>query len=461
MQDTELPDFLRKTHSLFKDQTLPLHLKSKAIQEILSYLSNNIILNPIPFFLEGGLLIDIFNLKGYERDYELLELLSILIKAASKSAMKSLLEIGALEFLFSYIPHRKSRVLAEVAFLLGKFAGLSINAREAILKSCNFLLILQLLCKENDPNILLNVSYFIYRCSFDLSSSSQIQNFTSCLKYVRFLMISQNGVILANIYETISNLIEFDIGVFSREAFGFEKDFLISFDKWSDYNYNTMLTNEENLFVSFIKPFIGFVKSYDEVFITIAIKRFIIEKICMILLDDGSKLQKFAITLFEEIYKKINSEEILGYLINIKGLMKWIEENLLQDRREKFNLCLLIITSSLIKNPIKFGHKLNNETRCLKILAGCYESLAFKEKRMKVLGLFNIYLRALLSNKNDNDKNYGENQRELMKELGKIKGDLRDDEDEVEELMDLQKKVAEMMKLKEIYLEKGFALMKI
>ena len=445
--------YIQSTHLLLKDPQLPMPLRSKTIQELMTYLSTVMILNPISYFIENGFLSDLYKLKGYEKDYEILEILCILITSANKPALKSLLDINTLEFLCSYIPHRKTIVLSKVASLFGKLAGVSNKVRDYIIDSGNFNLIISLLFKENDSKIILSVSYLIYKCSFNISKSEHLENFQGIFQYIRLLMLTQNGIILINVYETINNVFFQKSLDFITGVKGFQKEFLDSFEGFQGNNTEYMK--------SFINLLIEFIRNYDEKFIKLAIDSCVIEKIAVIMMEQGNGLQKYAISLFFEIYEKDYSEEVLGYLVKIQGMLKFIETALEEDRKERFNLSILIIQSSITINPLKFGIFLNKNSCCLKNLADCYENLVFQEKRIKVLWIFAIFLKELTScNKEEIFKN--ENIRLLIKELGNIFGrsgvEKMEDDDEYELTLEIKKMIDVFINRS---LEKGILSLKI
>jgi len=466
MQVSEFSIFLLKIHTNIKDPSLPLPSKCLQVSEILSFLLNNLVLNPIPSFTETGLLPDLFKLKGYDRDYELIDLIFHLIASASRSGMKSLLEIDILNFIFSFIPHRKSKVMGKVAFILGKLAGVSLKVREEILQSGNVGLLINLLAKENNPKIVLNLSYLIYKCSYDLCSGF-LNLFVPCFEFVRLLMISQEGgVVLGNCYETIHNIAQCrENEKFIRRFPGIENDLLISFGKWSggSLHITNILPNEENLVVCFLKLMVDFVRIYDDEFIKLGISRYVFDRLVILLIDDGSSVQKYMITLFQEIYSKDLSIDECFFFIQMKGMLKWMEKALQNDRKDKFSLCLDILHQSIFLCGVKLGLKISSQSKVFRILAECYELLVSKERRLQILGILHIYVNSLLKigNKKENNQIFNEPNRELMLDLNRICKIFRDEVEETESLLELKTLVREYLKMLGFLLDSEFKNLKI
>ena len=129
-QDSNLSLFLFQVHSNL--QSLSPDSKPHIVSQILDFLSNNLIINPTVDFIDSNILPELFVLKGCENDHELIDLIYLLVNSASKSSLKLLIEKNAIPFVCSFIPHRKNKIMAKIAFILGTFAGISLNVREEI-----------------------------------------------------------------------------------------------------------------------------------------------------------------------------------------------------------------------------------------------------------------------------------------------------------------------------------------
>lgn len=446
MNNKEFSDFLHKSQNTFRDKSITLSIKIKKFEEILQILSNRFIPEPTFYFIETKLLTDIFELKKYEKTEKYpLKVVFLLISSGSKASMAKLLDDGILNMLFSYIPHRKPKILAEVAYILAKFAVVSSQVRETIIKSGYFSLLIDLLHKENEPNIIQPLSYFIYKSSFDLSLSL-IPAFTSCITYLKSLLACSNikAVILGNVYESLYNLGSIYEGGLIN---GLDMPFLRSFEEIKGFS-----NGEQGLLMSFVKTLGVFIKVYNEEFIIILVQMRFIDRLISLLIQDNTPLQRYLLEIFRNIFQKNNKEEILEIFIKAKGLIKWIENTLQKDRKERFDFCFFMVCTWVFKNPVKFGKEINKESDCFNTLLYVYETASSKEKRIEILGLFLLYLKGFTA---------GEDHRDILKGLSRICLIDREDEEESQALLRLKKKVKEISKTGEVVLEKDMRNLKI
>jgi len=181
------------------------------------------------------------------------------------------------------------------------------------------------------------------------------------------------------------------------------------------------------------------------------------------LIDDGSSVQKYMITLFQEIYSKDLSIDECFFFIQMKGMLKWMEKALQNDRKDKFSLCLDILHQSIFLCGVKLGLKISSQSKVFRILTECYELLVSKERRLQILGILHIYVNSLLKigNKKENNQIFNEPNRELMLDLNRICKIFRDEVEETESLLELKTLVREYLKMLGFLLDSEFKNLKI
>lgn len=460
MQEQETIDFFKKCHQLIKDPLTNPCLKRKAVSEILIFLSNSPILMALPFFLDSGLIPDLFKLKGYEQDHQILEILFLLIQQASKEPLKHLLEkTDIINFLCSYTPHHKPKILSKVAVILSRFSGVSFKVSEALLNSGFFEIIYNGLYKQNDQRIMTSLSYFLYKTSLFVSEGN-IVHFKLCLTYVHYLLLNAEGVVLANAYEILINVIQVRNADSVKAIGGFEKALVLSLERWNKLDIiskDGVGGDEESLLNSFLKAFALFVKFYDEEFLKFAIRRVPFENFLMLLQNGSSRLCKNTMRLLEEIFNKSLSENILENFLHMKTLLRWLETVFEADRKEKFCFALSLLHNIIKRNPLKFGLRINQHSKCLKILSGVYESMISKTNRLVILEIFSSFLYEMSRYKGDFKKDlqkYWDNVSEFVLLLKKSLKVMREDCEEIEyhekineSLRDLEKRAEENVQM--------------
>ena len=459
-QDSNFSLFLFQVHSNLTN--LSPDSKPHLVSQILDFLSNNLIINPIADFIDSNILPELFALKGCETDHEIIDLIYLLLNSASKSSLKLLIEKNTIPFVCSFIPHRKNKIMAKIAFILGTFAGVSVNIREEILKSGVVGLLIRILEKHNNLNCALAVSFLVYKCSFGVNAGV-LSCFGPCLQFAREGIKRGEGVLLANCYETFHNVAQEKANhLFIKSFVGIETEFLSSFGRWSgSLRENNFLSNEENLLVCFLHLLTDFVQIFDEqTLIKSGMAKAVFERLFSYLFADGTVPQKLLLTLFYEIYQKELPFDYYVFFIQIKGMLKWIEKTLLNDRKEKFCLCLNILQKTFGFCGAKINSKINKHSKILKSLVTVYENLVSIEKRIQILNIFHGFV-VSINKEIQNGNIFTAENNEFYFEINRICRIFREDAEEAEILRKLRLMAKDYLKNVGYLLESDISNMKL